>query len=178
MQPQTTPDFSQSETNTQKANQWRKENGYTQKGGVIVLFNGKVQGWVNELRDPQSWQPGCIAVDESGRKWLAAGGDSYTGAKIWKPAEQETSKPHSKPGQEIHYPTLVNKNLIDQAKRNTLQKELKLIQICKEIGHIANSDKGYTLSLTLQINKPVDTLTVAQLLAFHRECSKRFNEGV
>jgi hypothetical protein len=31
--------------------QWRIENGYVDKGGVVVIFNDEVQGWVNELRN-------------------------------------------------------------------------------------------------------------------------------
>ena len=64
--------------------EWRKEFGYTGKGGVIVICNGVVQGWVNELRDPDHWQPGCIAIDESGRRWEAVGGDNQKGAESWK----------------------------------------------------------------------------------------------
>ncbi|MCU7837025.1 MAG: hypothetical protein KZQ83_17460 [gamma proteobacterium symbiont of Taylorina sp.] len=60
----------------------------------------------------------------------------------------------------------------------TLQDELKLISVCQEIGGIAESNNHYTLSLTLHINKPVESLTVAQLLAFHRECNQRFNQEV
>ncbi|MCU7837082.1 MAG: hypothetical protein KZQ83_17785 [gamma proteobacterium symbiont of Taylorina sp.] len=59
-----------------------------------------------------------------------------------------------------------------------LQDELKLISVCQEIGGIAGSNNQYTLSLTLHINKPTESLTVAQLLAFHRECNERFNQGV
>lgn len=76
------------------------------------------------------------------------------------------------------YPTLVNKGLIDQAHRKAIDEELKLISVCQEIGGIAESNCQYTLSLTLHINKPVESLTVAQLLAFHRECKKRFNQEV
>lgn len=65
------------------AKKWRIENGYKNKGGVIVFFNSIVNGWVNELRDPKSWQPGCIAVDESGNQWMATGGNAYNGAAVW-----------------------------------------------------------------------------------------------
>ncbi|WP_299594318.1 hypothetical protein [uncultured Microbulbifer sp.] len=68
----------------QKAQRWREHNGYTGKGGVVVLFNDKVCGWMNELRDPQGWEPGCIALDEHGNQWQASGGDSYNGAERWE----------------------------------------------------------------------------------------------
>lgn len=67
----------------QRAHQWREKMGYTGKGGVIVFWHGELQGWVNELRDPESWQPGCIAIDERGRQWEATGGDNYNGATNW-----------------------------------------------------------------------------------------------
>lgn len=48
------------------AREWRENQGYVGKGGVIIIFQDNVQGWVNELSDPQSWIPGCIAVDDEG----------------------------------------------------------------------------------------------------------------
>lgn len=64
---------------------WRTEKGYTGRGGVIVIFDGVVNSWVNELRDPNHWAPGCIAVDESGNQWIAKGGDRQRGADRWEP---------------------------------------------------------------------------------------------
>lgn len=54
------------------------------KGGVVVVFEYEVSGWVNELRDPQHWEPGCVAVDESGNAWESVGGNPYDGAEEWK----------------------------------------------------------------------------------------------
>jgi hypothetical protein len=34
------------------ARRWREENGYCGRGGVIVLFKGNVQSWVDALRNP------------------------------------------------------------------------------------------------------------------------------
>ena len=73
---------------TQIAKSWRIDNGYVDKGGAIVLFDCKVQGWVNELRDPQRWQPGCIAIDEAGNSWIATGGNTYDGATAWQTIQQ------------------------------------------------------------------------------------------
>lgn len=67
-----------------QAKVWRKENGYTDKGGVIVILSDEIQGWVNELRDPQHWQPGCIAIDNNGNEWIATGGNNYDGADSWQ----------------------------------------------------------------------------------------------
>jgi hypothetical protein len=67
------------------ARRWREENGYNARGGVIVLFDGKVQSWVNELRNPEHWQPGCVAVDEEGRTWTAIAGNESDGSLMWLP---------------------------------------------------------------------------------------------
>lgn len=48
------------------ARQWRDQHGYSGRGGVVVVYQGEVSGWVDRLRDPGSWQPGCVAVDEGG----------------------------------------------------------------------------------------------------------------
>lgn len=76
----------------------------------------------------------------------------------------------------IEHPPLVNKNLVDQVKRQFLERELNLINICHELGGIAEAGHQYTLTLTLHINQPAESLTVAQLLDFHRECVQRFNQ--
>lgn len=65
------------------AKRWRKEHKYEGRGGVIVIYNGEVQSWVNELRDPQHWQPGCIAIDEQGNRYESVGGSDYDGSTNW-----------------------------------------------------------------------------------------------
>ena len=64
---------------------WREENRYIGRDGVIVLFDGKVQSWVNELRNPEHWQPGCVAIDEQGRSWTTIAGNESDGALMWLP---------------------------------------------------------------------------------------------
>ena len=91
-----------------------------------------------------------------------------------QPQNQRAHLPESAP----KHPPLVNKNLIDHTERQLVENELKLISLCQEIGGIAERNNQYTLSLTIQINHPIESLTVAQLLAFHRECLNRFNQGV
>lgn len=66
------------------ANHWRNQRGYTGRGGVVVLFFGEVQGWCNQLRNPEHWQPGCIAIDEQGNHWTAIGGNARDGAVEWR----------------------------------------------------------------------------------------------
>jgi hypothetical protein len=64
---------------------WRQANGYIGRGGVVVLFKNEVQSWVNTLRNPEDWQPGCVAVDEDGHTWTAIIGDERNGALMWLP---------------------------------------------------------------------------------------------
>jgi hypothetical protein len=71
---------------TELANEYRAEYGY--KTGIVVIFDGEISGWMNELRDPQHWMPGCIAVDVDGNTWLATGGNDYDGATHWDPVKQ------------------------------------------------------------------------------------------
>jgi len=67
--------------------------------GVVVIFKGKAAGWMNTLRDPQGWEPGCIAVDADGHQWQATGGDAYAGAQAWHPLPCE---PTGAPGTCLH----------------------------------------------------------------------------
>lgn len=71
---------------------WRAQNGYIGRGGVVVVFDTLAQGWVNELRNPETWRPGCIAVDESGNSWIAMGGNDRDGASTWMPRDTHNSE--------------------------------------------------------------------------------------
>lgn len=77
-------------TDIEAANAWRERYGYIGRGGVIVLYNGEGQSWVNELRNPEYWQPGCIAVDEVGHTWTAIAGDEQNGALVWMPNDSKS----------------------------------------------------------------------------------------
>lgn len=66
-----------------KAEQYRQKYGLLAKGGVVVFFNGEVNGWVDRLRDPQHWQAGALAIDEDGHQFVAIGGDYQSGARAW-----------------------------------------------------------------------------------------------
>ena len=65
------------------AYQWREKWGYIGRAGVVVIYDGEVQGWVNELRNPEHWRPGCIAIDEGGRSWTTIIGTDQDGALMW-----------------------------------------------------------------------------------------------
>lgn len=69
--------------NVEIARKWRQEQGRAGTGGVVVIYDGAVSGWVEELCDPGSWRPGCIAVDEIGKTWVAVGGNVKEGAREW-----------------------------------------------------------------------------------------------
>lgn len=74
----------------QVAHHWRIREGYVGRGGVVVVFDGRAAGWMNELRDPQNWEPGCIGVDEAENTWTATGGDPQTGATRWMPNDSSS----------------------------------------------------------------------------------------
>lgn len=71
--------------NLAAARRWREQWGYVGRGGIVVVSGGEIQSWVNELRNPEHWQPGCIAVDESGNTWTAFAGSEQAGALMWLP---------------------------------------------------------------------------------------------
>ncbi|WP_193601545.1 hypothetical protein [Marinobacter salexigens] len=65
------------------SSEFREDRGYS--GGFVIIFDEVVSGWMDELRNPERWEPGCIAIDQFGNQWQAYGGDSYHGAKHWIP---------------------------------------------------------------------------------------------
>lgn len=67
------------------ARRWREQEKRVGSGGVVVVYEGEVQGWVNELRNPEHWRPGCVAVDEQGRTWTTVAGNDHDGALMWLP---------------------------------------------------------------------------------------------
>jgi len=71
--------------NMAAARRWREQWGYVGRRGVVVLLDGEVQSWVNELRNPEHWQPGCIALDEDGKGWTAIAGNTQDGSLMWLP---------------------------------------------------------------------------------------------
>lgn len=70
------------------ARNWRREQGYEGRGGVVIVHGNIGAAWVDALRDPEHWPPGVIAVDESGHTWLAIGGDNFKGAAAWMPTNK------------------------------------------------------------------------------------------
>lgn len=50
---------------------WRNEAGYTWKGGVVIIFEGKIQSWSLLLPNPNLCLRGSIAIDEEGKAWAA-----------------------------------------------------------------------------------------------------------
>lgn len=64
------------------ATKWRERN-QEHPDGVVLVWEGVVYGWKNDLRDPASERPGAYAVDRAGLVFKAEGGDGYNGAKSW-----------------------------------------------------------------------------------------------
>ncbi len=64
------------------ATKWRAGNP-EHSGGVVLVWEGEVYGWKNELRDPASERPRAYAVDKAGLVFQAEGGDDYNGAEAW-----------------------------------------------------------------------------------------------
>lgn len=71
----------------QIAHAWREKNGYVGRGGVIVIYEEEVNSWVDRLRNPEHWVPGCIAIAEDGRSWTTVAGNAQDGALVWLPNE-------------------------------------------------------------------------------------------
>ncbi|HGL4257942.1 MULTISPECIES: hypothetical protein [Burkholderia cepacia complex] len=67
------------------AHRYREQEALVGKGGVVVFYQGEVQGWSSQLRNADHWRPGCIAVDEQGRTWTTIAGSEHDGALMWLP---------------------------------------------------------------------------------------------
>lgn len=63
------------------AKQYRFEN--EKFDGVVLIFEGKVYGWKNVLRDASHERPGALSVDPEGHIFEAQGGNDYDGASHW-----------------------------------------------------------------------------------------------
>lgn len=64
------------------AAKWRAGN-QEYREGVVLVWEGEVYGWKDELRDPASERPGVYAVDQAGLVFKGEAGDDYNGAKVW-----------------------------------------------------------------------------------------------
>ena len=69
---------------TQQAQEFRRQYVKAESGGYVIFFDGEAVGWKLYLDNPGGQEPGCIAVDDLGRQWVATGGDSYNGATSWE----------------------------------------------------------------------------------------------
>lgn len=70
------------------ASEYAAESG--RRNGVVIIYNGQVAGWVDKLRDPHHWCPGCFGVIQGNdHVYIAHGGDDINGAKSWVPVELE-----------------------------------------------------------------------------------------
>jgi hypothetical protein len=125
------------------AAQWRQDNGYVDKGGVIVIYRDEVQGWVNELRDPSSWRPGCIATDSDGNHWLASGGNDQDGATEWQPAGPA---PTAKKLSEL-YPPLEMDAFIDKEQKLTTALPAHVAALLQSAGFHYDPDEFAAMTI-------------------------------
>jgi len=70
-----------------QAKAFRDERGL--QSGYVVFCDFEIAGWSRDFPRPDSYEPGCVAVDESGAEWVAVGGNAYDGAEDWKPTQKE-----------------------------------------------------------------------------------------
>jgi hypothetical protein len=62
---------------------WRAEQPeHRASTGVVLIWQGEVYGWKDQLRDAAHEQAGAVAVDVDGHVFIAEGGDE-NGAKCW-----------------------------------------------------------------------------------------------
>ena len=70
------------------AEQYRLNVPHNLKDGVVVIYKKKVVGWMNKIKDPHVWKPGCFAVNKAGRIWVSVGGSQDEGAESWQPQKE------------------------------------------------------------------------------------------
>ncbi|MBE0469808.1 MAG: hypothetical protein IBX55_09930 [Methyloprofundus sp.] len=66
------------------AKHWVEQHDYDYKGGVVLIFEGRVNGWVKEPPIPSDWRPGVYAVSKD-HILMAVGGNNVDGAEKWIP---------------------------------------------------------------------------------------------
>ena len=53
------------------------------RNGVVLIWDGKIYGWRDALRDAYTERPGAIAIDHNNHLFRAEGGNYQDGAKAW-----------------------------------------------------------------------------------------------
>ena len=66
------------------AEEWRQEQqGHRATSGIALIWEEKVYGWKDKLRDAAHERPNSIAVDPDSNVFIASGGDDDQGARVW-----------------------------------------------------------------------------------------------
>lgn len=66
------------------AAEWRKTQPENRaKTGIVLIWDGRVYGWKDKLRDAADERPGAIAVDANGNVYRATAGTADHGARGW-----------------------------------------------------------------------------------------------
>lgn len=89
-----------------KAAAFRQQYDKVGQGGFVIFFRGQPVAWKRFLDGASSWEPGCIAMDESGTQWITAGGNAKSGALRWDPVAEPPANVTRLPvrGRPIHQP--------------------------------------------------------------------------
>ena len=67
------------------ARAYRRENTHIPNGGYFIVTRQGAGGWTASLEsNASSHMAGTWAIDESGNKYLAIGGNDYDGAEAWQ----------------------------------------------------------------------------------------------
>ncbi|MFU2512473.1 hypothetical protein [Pseudoalteromonas sp. ASV78] len=73
------------------AKKYRKDNSHIPGGGFVIVGRNGAQGWTGTLDSTaNNYMPGVWAIDESGNKYLAIGGNDYDGADSWQMISHDT----------------------------------------------------------------------------------------
>lgn len=73
------------------ANAYRKKNSHIPNGGYVIVGRSGATGWTGTLDDnANTYMAGVWAIDESGNKFLAIGGNDYEGAELWQMIPHDT----------------------------------------------------------------------------------------
>ena len=65
------------------ARAYRYERPFMWSRGAVITYMGNVNGWRDEVRNPEDFCPGCLAFTANEEVYEARGGNDQHGAKEW-----------------------------------------------------------------------------------------------
>jgi hypothetical protein len=73
------------------AKKYRKDNPHFPQNGFVIIGRNGGSGWTGTLEsNANAYMAGTWAIDESGNKYLAIGGNDYDGAESWQMIPHDT----------------------------------------------------------------------------------------